>query len=49
MSAQARNYQYEKVCVFDLPAGFTWSVSLVETTNPVVNMIEVINKEARAT
>ena len=30
-------------------AGFTWSLSLVETAYPIVNMIQVINKEARAT
>ena len=27
----------------------TWSLSLVETAYPIVNMIQVINKEARAT
>ena len=30
-------------------AGFTWSLSLVETVYPIVNMIQVNNKEARAT
>ena len=31
------------------PADFTWSLSLVETAYPIVNMFQVINKEARAT
>ena len=31
------------------PAGFTWSLSLVETPCPIVNLIQVIDKEARAT
>ena len=31
------------------PAGFTWSLSLVETAYAIVNMIQVINEEARAT
>ena len=31
------------------PAGFTWSLSLAETTYQMVNMIKVINEEARAT
>ena len=29
--------------------GFTSSLSLVETAYPIVNMVQVINKEARAT
>ena len=28
---------------------FTWSLSLVEKAYPIVNMVQVINKEARAT
>ena len=31
------------------PAGYTWSLSLAETACPIVNKIQVINKEARAT
>ena len=31
------------------PAGFIWSLPLVETAYSIVNMIQVINKEARAT
>ena len=37
---------------WSFPAGFTWSLALVETTYPIVNMsyqfTQVINEEARA-
>ena len=32
---------------YSVPDGFVWSLSLVETDYPIVNMIQVINKEAR--
>ena len=31
------------------PAAFVWSLSLAETAYPIVNMFQVMNKEARAT
>ena len=31
------------------PAGFTWLLSQVETAYTIVNMIQVINKEATST
>ena len=32
-----------------IPAGSTWSLSIVETAYPIVNMIQGINKKAVAT
>ena len=37
------------VTLQSFPDGFTWSLSPVETPYPIENMIQVVNKEARAT
>ena len=34
---------------YSFSAGFTWSLLLVETAYPIVNMTQVIDKKARAT